>query len=62
MNSTPASQKCCCTCEYFGNYSKRGDSNVQWEGPNHVCKIHSRGNGTQGSMNSACSKWTPKQK
>ncbi len=57
MNSTPAKQKCCCTCKHFGGNSNRCGSNVQWEGSSHICQIKARGNGTQGSMNSACSKW-----
>ena len=61
MNSTPASQKVCCTCEHFGGTSKKCGSSVQWEGVNHVCKISGRGNGTQGCMNSACNKWEQKK-
>lgn len=61
MNSTPAKQKVCCTCKHFGNESKRTGSNVQWEpASTHVCKIKARGNGSQGCMNSACSKWEEK--
>ena len=61
MNSTPARQRVCCTCKYFGNPSKRMGSNVQWESlSTHICKIHARGNGNQGCMNSACSKWEEK--
>lgn len=61
MNSTPANQKVCCTCEHFGCYSKKCGSTIQWEGSTHVCEIKARGNGNQGCMNSACNKWEPKR-
>lgn len=61
MNSTSVSQKCCCTCQHFGGNSQRQGSSVKWEGSTHVCKIKSRGNGNQGCMNGACSKWEEKK-
>ena len=40
MNSTPVSQKCCCTCQHFGKNSQRQGSSVKWEVPHTFAKLN----------------------
>ena len=61
MSSISCKSKYCCTCEHFGGDSKRNHTMIVWTSPTHVCKIKARGNGNQGAMNSACSKWEEKK-
>lgn len=58
MSNINITQKCCATCQFYGNEKREVKNNrVEFENGNHICKINGRGNAIQSSMNPPCAKY-----